>query len=269
MKSYRRVLTIAGSDSGGGAGIQADLKTISACGCYGASAITAVTVQNTVGVREVFSLDAALIGRQIAAVLDDIGADAVKIGMLGSPAAAEAVAARLTEYNPPNIVLDPVLVATSGDTLTADAAIEAILGRLMPLAELITPNIPEAEALSGVKIRTEADYPRVWEALSRRGAKALLLKGGHADTDIVRDVLFTSEGNHEFTGERIATPNTHGTGCTLSSAIASFLAYGMSLTDAVEQATAYIHHAVAAGREYSLGRGHGPVHHFFKWWPST
>ena len=267
MKMYKKVLAIAGSDSGGCAGIQADLKTISALGCYGASAITAITVQNTVGVRDVLPLETTLVRAQIAAVLEDIGADAIKIGMLGSPAIAKDVAAELSRFEIKNIVLDPVLVATSGDELTVRETVEVILTQLMPLATIITPNIPEAEVLSGVKILSPDDYTSVWDALASRGAKALLLKGGHAEgSQIVEDVLFTPGSVHRITNDRISTPNTHGTGCTLSSAVASLLARGYSLTDAVDQATTYIHKAISAGCDYKLGQGHGPVHHFFQWW---
>lgn len=268
MKRYTRVLTIAGSDSGGGAGIQADIKTISACGCYAASAITAITAQNTVGVRDVYPLNTGLVISQIEAVLDDIGVDAVKIGMLGSAEITIAVADTLKRYGVENIVLDPVLVATSGDTLTASGAVEAILTHLMPIARIVTPNLIEASVLSGVSISSEADYDAVWQVLSQRGANALLLKAGHSSGDMLFDTLFeaTTGSKAVFATERIHTANTHGTGCTLSSAIASFLALGFELEDAVREAICYVHKAIGAACEYKLGEGHGPVHHFHKFW---
>lgn len=267
MNTYKRVLTIAGSDSGGGAGIQADIKTMSACGCYGCSAITALTSQNTLGVQGIYMVPVEVVESQICSVLDDIGADAVKIGMLGSADIARMVAKVLKRYDVKNIVLDPVLVATSGDILSREEVVEVILNELMPLATVITPNIIEAQVLSG-----QQEPELIWQTLYSKGAKALLLKGGHAEVDnscgtgTITDLLFTEQETRRFVNEWIETPNTHGTGCTLSSAVASFLAHDLSLEDAVGQATAYVHHAIATAREYSIGKGHGPVHHFYRFW---
>lgn len=262
----KRVLTIAGSDSGGGAGIQADIKTISAIGCYAASAITAVTAQNTLGVVAVEPLSLDIVEKQIRAVLDDIGADAVKIGMLATPDIVELVAALIEEYQPPFVVLDPVLVATSGDVLTEGSAAEAMVKRLMPLATVLTPNIPEAERMTGINIHTAEDYDTVWQQLHHDGAKAVLLKGGHLTDTVLTDTLFNSKESfpHHYTHARINTPNTHGTGCTLSSALACYLALGYPLSRAAALATDYIHEAIVAARDLHLGEGHGPVDHFFR-----
>ncbi len=262
----QRVLTIAGSDSGGGAGIQADIKTISAIGCYASSAITAITAQNTQGVTAIEPLSAEMVERQIRAVLDDIGADAVKIGMLATAEIAERVAALMREYRPPFIVLDPVLVATSGDVLTGGSAAEAIADELMPLATVVTPNIPEAERLTGLPCASEADYAAVWEAFRRQGVRALLLKGGHLDGNTLTDRLFTAKEMRpkSYPHTRIETRNTHGTGCTLSSALASYLALGYPLHRATELATEYVHRAIEAAQEWRIGEGHGPVAHLFR-----
>lgn len=262
----QKVLTIAGSDSGGGAGIQADIKTISACGCYAASAITAITAQNTLGVKAVEPLSLHIIEQQIRAVLDDIGADAVKIGMLATAEIVELVATLLREYKPSFIVLDPVLVATSGDVLTEGSATAAIVSQLMPLATVITPNIPEAEKLTGLTLQSEMDYEAIWTRLRERGANAVLIKGGHLSGNPLTDTLFTMQdpAPHTYIHQRIDTPNTHGTGCTLSSAIASYLALGNPLPLAVGYATDFIHQAILAGRDLRIGQGHGPVDHFFR-----
>ncbi|MCH5306127.1 MAG: bifunctional hydroxymethylpyrimidine kinase/phosphomethylpyrimidine kinase, partial [Rikenella sp.] len=243
----KKVLTIAGSDSGGGAGIQADIKTISALGCHASNVVTAITAQNTLGVEAVESLPAAWVERQLRAVWEDIGADAVKIGMLATVELVETVAALLKTYRPPFVVLDPVLVATSGDLLTGRSAAEAIAAELMPIATVITPNLPEAEQLTGLSVVSEEDYGAVWEAFRSRGARALLLKGGHLTGDTLTDTLFTAEGHRSFTHDRIDTQNTHGTGCTLSSALASYLARGYPLSRAAESAVAFTHRAIAAG----------------------
>lgn len=270
MNTYKRVLTIAGSDSSGGAGIQADIKTISALGCYAASAITAVTVQNTIGVSNVFPIPPAIIAAQIEAVINDIGTDAIKIGMLGDSQATIAVANALTTLKAQNkiqnIVLDPVLVATSGDTLSDDSSIQTIIDYLFPLADIITPNIPEAEKFTSISYSPE-NIPKIIEKLKKCGAKAILLKGGHVPyNNIITDTLYYNNTTKIFTAEFYDTPNKHGTGCTLSSAIASYLALGFDMVTAVEYATAYVHHAIASAVEYEIGRGHGPVHHFFKYW---
>lgn len=265
---YSRVLTIAGSDSGGGAGIQADIKAISATGSYAASAITAVTVQNTVGVIDVFPIPAEVVGAQIDAVLCDIGADAVKIGMLHSAQVIEAIAARLSEYQVRNIVLDPVMVSTSGHRLIEDSAVETLRRELIPMARVITPNIPEAEILAGERIYGREDLPRIARKLSLDGRVSVLMKAGHLTDDELTDYFYNAEEDHiiELKSQRCDTPNTHGTGCTLSSAFASYLAQGMTLDDAARAAKAYIAAAIESGSHYSIGHGHGPVNHFFGIW---
>ena len=267
-KSYKRVLTIAGSDSGGGAGIQADIKTISACGCYAMSAITAITVQNTVGVSSVYPLPMEVICGQISAVLDDIGADAVKIGMLHSAEVIKTVTGTLMKYNLKNIVLDPVMVATSGDKLLQDEAIETLKSLLMPVVRVITPNIPEAEILLGERIKNQQELPQAAQKLSLNGKISVMLKAGHLTDNELVDVFYNAEDGSMLAlkSKRVSTKNTHGTGCTLSSAIASFLALGLPLHDAVKKAKEYIDKAIVSGAGYSLGKGHGPVHHFFKYW---
>jgi len=267
-KNYRRVLTIAGSDPSGGAGIQADLKTFSACGCYGTSAIVAVVDENTVGVTGVHPVPVDFVIGQIQSVLDDIGADAVKIGMLHSSELIRAVKATLAKYDIKNIVLDPVMVATSGDKLLQDEAIETLKRELIPFARIITPNIPEAEVLLNRKIERQSDLPLVIRELSVGGKVSVLLKGGHLKEELLTDVLFNAEKAEiiNFPSKRIHTNNTHGTGCTFSSAIAAFLAYELPLTDAVRHAKKYMKGAITAGAEYEIGKGHGPVHHFFAYW---
>ena len=272
-QQYTRVLTIAGSDSGGGAGIQADLKTFSACGCFGMSAITAITAQNSVGVRGIHGIPPDMIRRQIEAVLEDLGADAVKIGMLHSPEVIEVVHDVLARFGISQIVLDPVMVATSGDRLLKDEAIGALISKLLPAARLITPNIPEAEVLLNQKIGAQEEMAEAAKALSaqisthHRGV-SVLLKAGHFLNDRLVDVLWDAESEQltEFPVQRIDSVNTHGTGCTLSSAIAAFLAKGLSLSDAVFRAKIYLHNALAAGAAYQIGEGHGPVHHFHAFW---
>jgi hydroxymethylpyrimidine/phosphomethylpyrimidine kinase len=265
---YRRVLTIAGSDSGGGAGIQADLKTFAALGCYGMSAITALTAQNTQGVSGIHPVPPAFAAAQIAAVLEDIGADAVKIGMLYSVDLIRAVAEQLQKFNAHNIVLDPVMVAQSGDRLLRDDAVGAIAEFLMPLADVVTPNIPEAEVLVGRALRTGDELQAAASDLARHGSCSVLIKGGHLEHADSCDLLFLSRENRfvELTAERIRTRNNHGTGCTLSSAIAAHLAQGSGIEEAVRRAKEYINRAIRAGADYSIGRGHGPVHHFFQFW---
>jgi hydroxymethylpyrimidine/phosphomethylpyrimidine kinase len=265
---YRRVLTIAGSDSGGGAGIQADLKTFAALGCYGMSAITALTAQNTRGVSGIHPVPPAFAAAQIAAVLEDIGADAVKIGMLHSVELIRAVADALKHYQARHIVLDPVMVAQSGDRLLQDDAVGTIAEYLMPLAEVLTPNIPEAEVLVGRALRTRDELRAAARDLAGHGSCSVLIKGGHLEHEDSCDLLYLARENRyvELTAERIRTRNNHGTGCTLSSAIAAHLARGSGLEDAVRQAKEYISHAIRAGAGYTTGRGHGPVHHFFQFW---
>ncbi len=266
--NYKRVLSIAGSDPSGGAGIQADLKTISACGCYAATAITAIVDENTVGVFGVHPVPINFVKGQIKSVLDDIGADAVKIGMLHSSELIRAVKNTLLPYNIQNIVLDPVMVATSGDKLLLDEAIETLKNELIPMTRVITPNIPEAEILLGRKISRQADLPLVIKDLSCNGTVSVLLKGGHLTENELVDVFYNAETDKiiELRSERVVTRNTHGTGCTLSSAIASFLAQQLTLNDAIRSAKDYINRAIVIGSDYEIGKGHGPVHHFHQFW---
>ncbi len=256
-----RVLTIAGSDSGGGAGIQADLKTFAAHGVYGMSAVTAVTAQNTRQVTAVAAIAPEIVVAQIDAVFEDIGVDAVKIGMLGSAAVVRAVAAALARHQPPQVVLDPVMVAKSGDALLADEAVDALLGELLPLATLVTPNLPEAARLTGLPVVTDAERREVLRQLALSGP-AVLLKGGHDEGDEVVDTLFDDSGWHWLRHPRIATTSTHGTGCTLSAAIAARLAAGDGIIKAVAGAVDYLHGAITAA--YPLGGGHGPVDHLYR-----
>lgn len=261
MPTYIPVLSIAGSDSSGGAGIQADIKTMSALGAYAMTAITAITVQNTLGVTAVQAIRPEIITGQIDAVFADIPPRAVKIGMLFNAATASAVADALACHHAPNIVLDPVMISTSGSRLLAEDAIEVIVRRLIPIADIITPNAMEAEALTGT-----TDPALQIERLLAKGARAILIKGGDTDTanDTVTDWLHTAqEGTVRIDSPRIRSVNTHGTGCTLSSAIASFLAMGCPVAEAVFKAKEYITDAISAGSKVSAGHGHGPVNHFF------
>jgi hydroxymethylpyrimidine/phosphomethylpyrimidine kinase len=266
--NYKRVLSIAGSDPSGGAGIQADLKTISACGCFAATAITAIVDENTVGVFGVHPVPIDFVKGQIKSVLDDIGADAVKIGMLHSSELIRAVKETLQSYHIPNIVLDPVMVATSGDKLLQDEAIETLKNELIPMVSVITPNVPEAEILSGRKISKQADLPLVVKDLSCNGTVSVLLKAGHLTEDELVDVFYNAETDEiiELRSQRVATKNTHGTGCTFSSAVASFLAQQLPLNDAIRNAKDYINQAIVEGSAYEIGKGHGPVHHFHQFW---
>jgi hydroxymethylpyrimidine/phosphomethylpyrimidine kinase len=263
-------LTIAGSDSGGGAGIQADLKTFAALGVYGASVITALTAQNTRGVTGIHDVPADFITAQIDAVFSDLAVDAVKIGMLSQVAAIEAVAAGLARHHATNIVLDPVMVATSGDRLLANEAIEALRTKLMPRAMVVTPNLPEAAALlDRPPARDEAEMEAQARALLPFGAQAVLIKGGHGTSEESVDLLVDASGVTRLAAKRIVTKNTHGTGCTLSSAIAAGLAKGLTLHDAVGQAKDYVTAAIAAADALQVGHGHGPLHHFHKFWSAT
>jgi len=264
---YARVLSIAGSDSGGGAGIQADLKTFSALGCYGMTAITAITAQNTCGVTGIHGIPPEMLKAQIDAVVQDIGVDAVKIGMLHSPDVVHVVADAIRTYQLPHVVLDPVMVATSGDRLIAQETVAVLVQELFPLAEVVTPNLDEAGWLLGRRIEGVEALELAAQDLLRLGARAALLKGGHLPGDWVVDVLAVQGGEHEsghghrLQSQRIATHNGHGTGCTLSSAIAAHLALGLPLEQAVERARAYILGAIAAGANVTTGRGHGPLNH--------
>ena len=265
-KHYHRVLTIAGSDSGGGAGIQADLKTISANRCYGMSVITALTAQNTLGVTAIHAVPVDFVAAQMDAVLSDIGADAVKIGMLFSPELIRTVADGLRRHGAKNIVLDPVMVAQSGDKLLQDEAVAAIKEHLIPLADLITPNLPEASVLLDREITSEADLSAAATDLAAMGAGNVLIKGGHLESENSDDCLYLGDEGRLVTlaGERVVTRNNHGTGCTLSSAIAAYLARGEDMETAVRLGKDYITGAIQAGAAYEIGRGNGPVHHFFR-----
>jgi hydroxymethylpyrimidine/phosphomethylpyrimidine kinase len=266
--NYKRVLTIAGSDPSGGAGIQADLKTISACGCYGMSAITAVVDENTVQVNSIYSVPASFVQRQIKSVLDDIGANAIKIGMLHSSKLIYAVKETLSEYDIRNTVLDPVMVATSGSILLEKKAINVLKNELIPQMQIITPNIPEAEILLNEKINRQEDLSLMAQKLSCHNTVSVFLKAGHLTGEELTDVFYNAESDEiiQLSSKRIATRNTHGTGCTLSSAIASFLARGFSLNDAVLNAKEYTNQAIIHGAEYKIGKGHGPVHYFYQFW---
>ncbi|GGH44243.1 bifunctional hydroxymethylpyrimidine kinase/phosphomethylpyrimidine kinase [Frigidibacter albus] len=261
-------LTIAGSDSGGGAGIQADLKTFSALGCYGASVLTAITAQNTRAVTAVLALSPAIVRAQIAAVLDDLAVASVKIGMLGDPSVIRAVAEGLRGRGLP-VVLDPVMVAKSGDRLLAVDAIAALREELLPLATVLTPNLPEAADLLGTAPAAGlAAREAQGRALLALGPAWVLMKGGHAEGPICTDLLLGPE-RHRLTAPRIATRNTHGTGCTLSAAIAAGLAQGRTVPQAVILAHGYLQAALAAADGLKVGSGHGPVHHFHAFWGTT
>jgi hydroxymethylpyrimidine/phosphomethylpyrimidine kinase len=261
------LLTIAGSDSGGGAGIQADLKTFSALSTYGASVITAITAQNTRAVTAIHDVPPDIIKAQLDAVFGDIRIDAVKIGMLSRPEVIEVVAERLGHFGAKPIVLDPVMVAKSGDKLLQPDAVSALVTHLLPLAKVITPNLPEAGVLlNRAAPEDEAAMVEAIEALRDLGAKAVLLKGGHLDGDQAVDI-FDDGHDRQFLGtKRVDTENTHGTGCTLSAAIAAFLGRGFALPAAIKAAKDYISQAIAAADQLDVGRGHGPVHHFYGLW---
>lgn len=267
-KQYYRVLTIAGSDPSGGAGIQADIKAISAMGCYAASAITSVVNENTVGVYGVHDIPVDFVRGQVESVLDDIGVDAIKIGMLHSPELTHEIANLLREREIKNVVLDPVMVATSGGDLMLNEAIDVLKKELIPLARIITPNIPEAERLLGGRSITSVDEMKDAASELTDLGTSVLLKGGHLKGDVMIDVLCNLETMQrlELPSDRVKTENTHGTGCTLSSAIASGLAKGKALTPAVIAAKEYITGAIAAGADYEIGKGHGPVCHFWRQW---
>ena len=255
-----RVLIIAGSDSGGGAGIQADIKAVSALGAYAMTAITALTAQNTLGVHGVFPIPTDFLRQQIAVVLDDLGADCIKTGMLHDVAVIETVVSALESHAPDvPLVVDPVMVAKGGASLLVDEAVETLRTKLVPRATLLTPNLPEAEALAGRTISGDRDMEAVGEALLALGPQAVLLKGGHMEGNVVRDRLVTAAGTRVFENPRIDTKHTHGTGCTLASSIAAGVAQGLALEDAVARAEAYLHEAIRTAP--GLGGGHGPVNH--------
>ena len=262
--AYPRVLSIAGSDSGGGAGIQADLKTFSALGCFGMTAITALTAQNTCGVRAIHGVPPQMLRDQIDAVLEDIGADAVKIGMLHSPDIVCTVAEAIDRHAMKNVVFDPVMVATSGAVLIDNSALDVLVRELFPRVAVITPNLDEAALLVGRTLNSAQDMEQAALDLLGKGANAVLLKGGHLPGDTVMDLLITQEGEKLWMqAPRIHSPNTHGTGCTLSSAMAAHLALGASLVDAVQHARAFVREALQAGAQVRTGQGGGPLNHGF------
>ncbi len=268
-RHFKKALTVAGSDSGGGAGIQADLKTFSANGVYGMTAITAITAQNTKGVEEIHPVPSSIIEKQISAVIEDIGTDALKIGMLHNCETIKTVVAMVKKYKLKNIVVDPVMTAASGDKLLRDEAISTLTQKLLPAATVITPNIFEAEIILDRKIQSKEEFIKAAVELSTTGASAILLKSGHFDENKdLSDILFIPETNEytEISNKRINTTNTHGTGCTLSSAIAACLAHGDTIVKAVKTAIEYTHRAIEKGAGYKTGRGSGPVHHFHKFW---
>jgi hydroxymethylpyrimidine/phosphomethylpyrimidine kinase len=254
----KRVLTIAGSDSGGGAGIQADLKTITVLGGFGMSVITALTAQNTMGVTGVHEVPPDFVKEQFDAVASDIGIDAAKTGMMANASIIRVVAAKIREYHIDILVVDPVMVAKGGKSLIRDDAKATLIQELVPLAFLITPNIPEAEELAGMRIDTVADMKRAAAAIQRLGARSVLVKGGHLAGDAT-DILYDGTSYHEFTARRIETKDTHGTGCTYSAAIATMLAHGKTVSDAVRDAKTYITEAVR--HAFRIGAGHGPTNH--------
>jgi len=260
-------MTIAGSDSGGGAGIQADLKTFSALGVYGASAITALTAQNTQAVNGIHDVPPEFVVNQLETVLSDINVDAIKIGMLSSVPIIQAVSSVLEQHPSIPVILDPVMIAKSGDRLLGQDAHEALVEHLFPRSRLLTPNVPEAAILTGKDSATsESEMVAQAKQLSQLGSNAILMKGGHLLGEVCEDLLLLDGKVHRYSHERVSTNNTHGTGCTLSSAITAFVARGVELTDAVQQASDYLHLAIVAADSMSVGQGHGPVHHFHAQW---
>ena len=257
----KQVLTIAGSDSGGGAGIQADIKAMSANGVFAMSVITAITAQNTEEVTDVFELPGAIVAAQIDAVFDDFEVSAVKTGMLGSAAIVEVVAAMLKPQNVANLVVDPVMISKSGHALLNPDAIDALKTKLFPLALLVTPNVYEAQQLSGIEIKSLADARRAAKVIHGFGCKQVLIKGGHLLAERATDLLYDGRFFNVFKGEFVETPHTHGTGCTFASAIAAHLAKGKSVSDAVHSAKTYLTEAIR--HSLAIGHGHGPTDHFY------
>lgn len=264
MSNYTIVLSIAGSDSGGGAGIQGDLKTMSALGCFGTTAITAVTVQNTVGVQQVFPIPVDVVTAQVQAVLEDLKPRAIKIGMVYNSELAMALASLLQKYPEIPIVFDPVMVSTSGDKLFRDNSISVLRKTLLPMSHLLTPNLDEASVLAEMKIGNVDEMKIAAQKILRYGGFAVLVKGGHLKGVKLYDIYLDQDGNqYTFQSEVIETSNTHGTGCSLSSAIASYLALGMPLLDSICKARIYLRNAIIEGKDVKTGSGHGPLNHFF------
>ena len=262
MKIYK-ALTIAGSDSGAGAGIQADLKTFAALGVYGTSVITAITAQNTAQVTKIFELSTALVAAQIDAVMDDIGAHAVKTGMLANAAIIKTVAKKIRQHRLKNVVVDPVMVAKSGDLLLRNNAIDALRVRLLPLATVVTPNLPEAEKLTGMKLRKDGEIEEAARRIRGLGAKNVVIKGGHRKGPAL-DLFFDGKKFREFRSPRVRSRHTHGTGCAFAAAIAAHLARGDDVETAVAAAKEFITHAIRRG--FAIGSGHSPPHHFYRFW---
>lgn len=264
MRTYPKVLSIAGSDCSGGAGIQADLKTFSALGVYGMTAITALTAQNTCGVTDVVPTPPEHFAKELDAIFCDIRPDAIKIGMSVNAEVIGTIANKLIEYSAKNIILDPVMISTSGHQLIDQKAINMLSNRLMPICDLLTPNRYEAEQIAGIKISTNEDICRVANNILKY-TKAVLIKGGHLDDEYVTDYLFTREGDapKTFTAKRIDTVNTHGTGCTLSSAIASYMALGYEIIESIRLAKEYLTNAIDSGSSIHIGNGHGPMNHLW------
>ena len=261
---YVSTLTIAGSDSCGGAGLQADIKTMSALGCYACSVVTAVTAQDTTGVRSVEDMSADLVARQLRAVMCDIRPSAIKTCMLGNAEVVAAIVDILSSYPRVPLVVDPIIVATSGDSLMRQGTLQMLVDRLIPLASLLTPNLPEAETLAGMNIRSTGDIHMAARHILDMGCQAVLIKGGHVDGKTKTDWLFTQTGMvKSFSAQTITTSNTHGTGCTLSAAITAYLARGLDLVCAVDKGKRYLSQAIKAGAEVTTGHGHGPLNHFF------
>lgn len=265
MEKYPVILSIAGSDSSGGAGIQADLKAISALGAYGATAITAITVQNTMGVQAIHAIPPEYVLGQIEAVMDDISPDAIKIGMINDINIVRVITASIIKYRPKHVVFDPVMVSTSGSKLIEDSAIEILTKELMPLVDLITPNLDEAIVLTGKDIKDLNSMKSAAKELLKFGSKAVLLKGGHLKGETMYDILqlHDREKPYIFTGKHINSKNVHGTGCTLSSSIATYLAFGLDMPDAVDKAKNYVAEAINCGKDITIGHGNGPLNHFY------
>jgi hydroxymethylpyrimidine/phosphomethylpyrimidine kinase len=262
--TYPSVLTIAGFDGSGGAGIQADIKTASALGCFSTSVLTALPVQNTQGVRKIYSIPVEAVSDQIEAVLDDIFPDAVKIGMVHTPELAAAIALTLSKYKKIPVVFDPVMVATSGHRLIEEETITTIIEQLFPIADIITPNMDEAAILAKMEVKTLEDMYTAGKRIQKLGCKSILLKGGHQETSTITSLLVDKKGNyHSFETVKFDTSNTHGSGCTLSSAIAAFLAQGKALYEAVVLGQEYVFHAIENGKDVQTGNGNGPLNHFF------
>lgn len=261
---YPSVLTIAGFDGSGGAGIQADIKTISALGCYATSVLTALPVQNTTGVKSTYSIPCEAVQEQLEAILEDIPPKAIKIGMVHTEALVDTIVHFLKAYPDIPVVFDPVMVATSGDTLIEDKTIHAIIGTLFPVVSVLTPNMDEAAVLTGITVKTLEDMYTAGNALIAMGCSSVLVKGGHLNTPTLTSLYFdANQKGIPFNFDKIDTNNTHGSGCTLSSAIASYLAQGYPLSEAVAKGQVYVHEAITHGRDVITGKGHGPLNHFF------